>query len=212
MSANKSNILKSLLIKFLRKQAIKAYVNMGYKQSNIIPFGYSLCKKLLFNKLQKILGLHESVYFISGAAPISVDTLKWWASFGIYIYELYGMSELTCGTTVNIPSYVRWGTVGPIYNGLDMKIDDKNNEICVRGRTVMLGYMYDIEKTKNAIDNNGYMHTGDIGIIDNDGFLKITGRIKELVITQGGENIAPIPIENYIKNNCKYISNIVIIG
>jgi len=213
MARKKPSFIKGLLLSFMQKQAVKAYINMGYGQSGIVPFGYyALCKKLLFKKLQTLLGLHKTTFFVSGAAPISTDTLKWWGTFGIYIYELYGMSELTCTATQNIPSYTRWGTVGPIMKGLDLKIEPKTNEICVRGRTVMLGYMYDVEKTKNAIDSDGYMHSGDIGVVDGDGFLKITGRIKELVITQGGENIAPVPIENYIKNNCQCISNIVIIG
>merc|ERR1712228_843887 len=130
------------------------------------------------------------------------------------------MSE-TCGVhTIALPYHSLQGTVGVPLLGATTLLDvnkerDKpgNGEICMRGRHIMMGYMYNEDKSRATIDDEGYCHSGDVGaIIDEFNLLKITGRIKELIITAGGENIAPVPIEDYLKAQCEAISNVMVIG
>jgi len=156
----------------------------------------------------------------TGAAPTSVATLEFWGSLGIDVIEAYGMSE-TCGVhTISLPYHNKQGTVGVPLTGCTTWLEhqegrDKpgNGEICMRGRHIMMGYMYDEDKTKQSIDENGFVHSGDVGtVIQEFNLLKITGRIKELIITAGGENIAPVPIEDYLKAECESISNVMVIG
>ena len=131
--------------------------------------------------------------------------------------ELYGMSESSGPHTLNLPGFTKVGTVGRSMPGSTTIIDkpDQNKgegEICMRGRHIMMGYMFNKEATQNTIDQNGYLHSGDLGTLDSDGFLKITGRIKELIITAGGENIPPVLIEDAIKLQLPIISNVMVIG
>merc|ERR1711871_1501658 len=114
----------------------------------------------------------------------------------------------------------KWGSVGFAFPGLEIKVDhdlsrgDKagEGELCFRGRNVMMGYLFNEKKTRSAIDAEGWLHSGDIGRVDADGMYYITGRIKELIITHGGENIAPVPIEDCIKVNCPALANVMMIG
>merc|ERR1711916_95383 len=140
----------------------------------------------------------------------------------IPIYEIYGMSESTGPETISLPTRpdgrigYRTGSCGPRTPGFELKIDspdkDGNGEICFRGRHIMMGYMHNANATAETIDAEGWLHSGDVGRVDQDDFLWITGRIKELIITAGGENIAPVPIEDNIKLALPFISNAVVIG
>jgi len=137
-------------------------------------------------------------------------------SLYIPIYEIYGMSECTGPQTVNIPGKHKTGTCGPKLEGSDMKIADPdkdgNGEICYRGRHIMMGYMHNESSTSEAIDEDGWLHSGDIGKMDGD-YLLITGRIKELLITAGGENIPPVIIEDEIRKFVgSIVSNIMVVG
>jgi long-chain-fatty-acid--CoA ligase ACSBG len=121
--------------------------------------------------------------------------------------------------TVSSPATFKVGSCGPPMPGVEIKIDrdpmrDKpgEGEITYRGRHIMLGYMKSDDKTREAIDPDGWLHSGDVGRLDADGFLYITGRIKELIITAGGENIAPVPIENDFKRFCPGLSNVMMVG
>ena len=178
---------------------------------------YWLFNKLVYNKIKKLLGLDRCELFGSGAAPISKNVLSFFWSLDIPIVEGYGMSETTGITTLCLfPEQVKLGSVG---FGLthDMIKISNDNEILIKGRSVMMGYLNNFEKTQETFTSDGYLKTGDLGslFISNDGtskFLKITGRKKELIITAGGENIAPVPIEDKIKYSCPIISNIILIG
>jgi len=135
------------------------------------------------------------------------------------VLELYGMSECTGPMTVSFSDYFKVGSCGPAIPGCELKIDhvegrDKKGEgeICYRGRHIMLGYMKEPAKTREAIDPQGFLHSGDVGRIDEHGLLYITGRIKELIIGAGGENIAPVPVEDSIKAVLPAISNAMMIG
>jgi long-chain-fatty-acid--CoA ligase ACSBG len=149
-------------------------------------------------------------------APMSVDTKKYFMSLDMPILEAFGMSESTGGhamASVNDPTFESIGRNAP---GTQTKIinPDANGhgEICLRGRHVFMGYIDEVDKTKEALDDEGWLHTGDIGYIDNDGFIFITGRLKEIIITAGGENIPPVHIENIVKGECSAISNALLIG
>lgn len=177
---------------------------------------YNVGKKVIYKKVKEALGLDRCVSFFSGAAPISIDVLKYFLSLDIVILELYGMSEVTGPQSMSYYGSVKVGSVGKIFPGAKNRLanqDDKGEgEVCMWGRHVMMGYLNREDKTTEDMDEEGWMHSGDLGSMDDDGFLHITGRIKELIITAGGENIAPVPIEESIKKELPCISNAILIG
>jgi long-chain-fatty-acid--CoA ligase ACSBG len=162
--------------------------------------------------------LAESKHYLSGAAPMTLNTLKFFKKLNINICEAYGMSECCGAQTLGHQVTNKLGSVGNTLNGYNKTFlfekDEKGNgEICMFGRNVFMGYLNNEEKTKEALDSDGWLHSGDIGRTDENGFLFITGRLKELVIGAGGENIAPVPIEDNIKAELpQLISNVILIG
>ena len=134
----------------------------------------------------------------SGAAPIPVEVLLFLAGLGLDVLEVWGMTETTGGVTVNIPSRFRTGTVGKIHPGMEMRLGE-DNEILVRGPLICLGYLRADGGVDPVVDEDGWLATGDVGTIDEDGFLTITDRKKELIITSAGKNIAPAQIENLLR-------------
>eukprot|EP00051_Salpingoeca_urceolata_P004954 m.69126 g.69126 ORF g.69126 m.69126 type:complete len:737 (-) comp13958_c0_seq1:266-2476(-) len=184
------------------------------------PWGFALANALVFTKVRQRLGLDRCRALVSGAAPITNETVNFFGSLDLHILEVYGMSENAGPETFCLPDYFKVGTAGTVLRGCEIKIDhdagrDKpgEGEICFRGRHIMMGYMYNEKKTQEAVDPDGWLHSGDIGRIDDaTGLLSITGRIKELIITAGGENIAPVPCENAIKSEAPEVSNLVMIG
>lgn len=163
------------------------------------------------------IGLSRSRANITAAAPISIEVLQFFNKLGIPIIEVWGMSELTGPGTTTTLNNLKYGSIGKPFIGTEVKIDKPDlktgeGEILIHGRLVMRGYLNKLEKTKETIDNDGWVHSGDIGRMNEEGFFYITGRIKELIITAGGENIAPVPIEDHIKKHAPFISNAVLIG
>ncbi|KAG9354120.1 hypothetical protein JZ751_012244, partial [Albula glossodonta] len=184
--------------------------------SDLVPWGYMLANNLVFKKVRVALGLDRCKACYTGAAPITKDTLEYFMSFNIPLYELYGMSESTGPHTVSLPSANRIMSCGKEIYGCCTKLDkpdeDGTGEICFFGRHVFMGYLGMLEQTKSAVDQEGWLHSGDLGKHDKDGFLFITGRIKELIITAGGENIPPVPIEDAMKEELPIISNAMLVG
>eukprot|EP00730_Choanoeca_flexa_P001504 TRINITY_DN10664_c0_g2_i2.p1 TRINITY_DN10664_c0_g2~~TRINITY_DN10664_c0_g2_i2.p1 ORF type:complete len:651 (+),score=201.92 TRINITY_DN10664_c0_g2_i2:70-2022(+) len=180
------------------------------------PGGFWLAKGLVFKKIRAKLGLDRAHFLATAAAPISHDTLEYFMSLYLPIMEVYGMSENTGPHTISRPGFHKLGSVGRPLTGIETLIHepdaDGNGEICMRGRHVFKGYLFNEEKTRGAIDEKGWLHTGDIGRMDENGFLYITGRIKELLITAGGENVAPVPIEDNMKEACPLLANVMVIG
>ncbi|MEX2447350.1 MAG: AMP-dependent synthetase/ligase [Solirubrobacterales bacterium] len=157
------------------------------------------------------LGLDQHDWLASGAAPIPVEVLHYFAGLGIPICELWGMSELTGIVTVSPPDRIKPGTCGPPIEGAEVKLAE-DGEVMVRGPLVMKGYRSDPEKTAETIDADGWLHTGDIGELDEDGYLSIVDRKKELIINAAGKNMSPANIESRLKASHPLIGQCIAIG
>jgi long-subunit acyl-CoA synthetase (AMP-forming) len=174
------------------------------------PLMYPLANALVFKKIRAQLGLDRSRINVTSAAPISRDTLEFFLSLGVTICEVYGMSECTGPGTVSTPRDYRTGKAGKCLPGAELKIA-QDGEVCMRGRHIYKGYAKDPAATKEAIDADGWLHSGDIGIVDTQGFLQITDRKKDLIITAGGENVAPALVEGFLKG-IPVVSQAVVVG
>ncbi|HSQ66975.1 MAG TPA: AMP-binding protein [Polyangiaceae bacterium] len=174
------------------------------------PRFYGLADRLVFSKVKERIGLDACRFALTAAAPISKDTLEFFLSLGITLYEIYGMSECTGPATLSGPGECRTGSVGLVLRGTELRIAE-DGEILMRGPHVFLGYFKDEAATKEAIDAEGWLHSGDVGELDEDGFLRITDRKKELLITAGGENVAPQLVEGLLKS-IPIVAQAVVVG
>ena len=172
-------------------------------------FKYNLSKKLVYSKIKEKLG-GRIRFFVSGGAPLSKEVAEFFSYLDITILEGYGLTETSPVLTSNVEGDLKFGTVGkPLFN-VDIQIA-KDGEILAKGPNIMKGYYKNDVATKEAIDSDGWLHTGDIGEFDDEGFLKITDRKKSLIVTSGGKNIAPAPLENALVASV-YVEQIVAIG
>ena len=210
---------KQAIAGWAKRQSLWAARNRQLGGSGERSVSYLLARKVILSKVKAALGLDKCICCLTGAAPMPRDVMEYFASLDLDILDVYGMSESTGGTTVNTPSVHQFGTVGPPIGPMEVRIDhvegrDKpqEGEICYRGRHIMMGYMKEPAKSAEAIDAEGWLHSGDVGKLDENGLVHITGRIKELIITAGGENIAPVPIEDKFKELCPAVSNIMMVG
>ena len=155
-----------------------------------------ILNRIVRKKILGALGLDQCEFAAGGAAPMPPELLNWYARLGLPIVEVYGMTE-NCGVShATLPGVQRPGTVGPAYDGVECKIDPANGEILVRSHGLMLGYYKEPELTQQAVTPDGWLHTGDKGTVDAEGYLKITGRVKDLFKTSKGKYVAPAPIED----------------
>lgn len=180
------------------------------------PVGYSVANALVFKKVKANLGLDRCALFLSGAAPIAPEVISYFHSLDICLTEIYGMSETAGPHCICLPKSFKLSSVGKTLEGCYTKISNPDHEnvgeICMGGRNICMGYLQMEETTHEAIDEEGWLHSGDLGKLDDEKFLYITGRIKELIITAGGENIPPVLIEDHLKNELPCISNAILIG
>jgi long-chain acyl-CoA synthetase len=191
------------------KEASINYLQKAKKPSGMVGLKYKLANKLVFSKLNKVFG-GEFIFGISGGAPLPQAIGEFFASAGILILEGFGLTETTPVTNVNPIDNIKFGYVGTSIVDVEMKIAE-DGEILFRGPNIMKGYWNNPDATAEVIEPDGWFHTGDIGIIDEEGFLKITDRKKNLIVTSGGKNIAPANIENKLVQS-RYIDQIVVIG
>ena len=172
---------------------------------------YGLFDRLVFSKVREVFG-GRIRFFISGAAPLNREIGEWFHAAGLLILEGYGMTESAAGACVNRPDQYKLGTVGLPMDGTSIRINDDDGEIQIRGACVMDGYHNLPDKTAETFTHDGWLRSGDLGKIDADGFLTVTGRIKEMFKTSGGKYIAPPAIEAKFMAMCPYVSQFMVFG
>jgi long-chain acyl-CoA synthetase len=180
----------------------------GSNPSRVLVMRHRLADRLVLRHVREETGLDQAHTLITGAAPISPHLLRFFHALGLEILEGYGMSENMTVTSVNRRGHAHLGTVGQVIPGVDLRIAD-DGEICMRGDVLFAGYYKDPVATAEAVVD-GWLHTGDIGELDSDGFLRITDRKKDLIITAGGKNVSPSNIEDELRS--ELIANPVVIG
>ncbi|XP_017770616.1 PREDICTED: long-chain-fatty-acid--CoA ligase ACSBG2 [Nicrophorus vespilloides] len=213
--AAQNGTIKTAISTWAKGHSLQYYTDkMNGKETN--TWGYSVASSLIFNKVKKALGLSRCKTFVSAAAPLSADIKKYFMSIDIPVMEAFGMSEAGGAHTISTEHAFGFSTIGMTLPGCKTKISNPDKEgqgeICMYGRHIFMGYLDEEEKTKQTLDEDGWLCSGDIGYLDKKGLVYITGRIKELLITAGGENVAPVPIEQTLKTHLPHISGAMLIG
>ena len=183
----------------------------GEAVSTGLKVKFKLARWLALNNARKLIGIHRARFCVTGAAPISPELVRWYLALGVPMLEVWGMTE-TCGASTGVPAKrMKPGSIGPAASFNEMRLDPATSEIQVRGTNVFMGYLNQPEKTAEALDADGWLHTGDVGVVDSEGFYRITDRMKDIIITAGGKNITPSELENELKFS-PYITDAVVIG
>ena len=183
-------------------------IEAGREPGALTKLKYGLADKLVLHKIREIFGGNVKLA-LTGAAPIDPEIITFFHAAGVPVYEAWGMTETSTGGTTNLPGNSKVGTVGRALPGVELKLSDEG-ELLVKGPNVFKGYYRNEEATSETI-RDGWLHTGDIATIDSDGFVSITGRIKEIIITAGGKNITPVNIEAQVKRH-PLVAQCVVIG
>ncbi|KAL3270650.1 hypothetical protein HHI36_021179 [Cryptolaemus montrouzieri] len=211
--SSQSGILKKSIANWARYQALKYnFDKMNGKPSK--SWGYSVASTIILEKVKQILGLDRCKLVVTAAAPLSPEVKKFFMSLDILLMDSFGMSECG-GHCISTPDAFNLEASGRSIPGTKVKImhqEDGQGELCLYGRHVFMGYLNEPEKTRAILEDDGWLHTGDIGKVDDSGLIYITGRLKELLITAGGENIPPVPIEQMIQAELPNISYAILIG
>jgi len=189
----------------------QALVRSGGRHTVGTRLRYALGWVLFYRALLDRLGLRRVRYAACGAAPVAPDVLRFFMGIGVPMHELYGMTENTAIATANRPGRVRLGTVGEPHNGIELSIDETTGEILTRHPSVFAGYWRDPEATARAVDQDGWLHTGDVGEWVDGTHVRITDRMKDIIITAGGKNISPSEIENDLKAS-PYVKEAIVLG
>jgi long-chain acyl-CoA synthetase len=172
---------------------------------------FTVARWLALDNVRKLIGIHRARFLVTGAAPISPDLIRWYLSLGVPMLEVWGQTE-NCGAATGMPAdRIRPGSIGPACSFNEVKLDPATKELLIRGPNVFMGYLNLPEKTRETLDADGWLHTGDVGEVDDEGFFRITDRMKDIIITAGGKNITPSEIENELKFS-PYITDAVVIG
>ena len=204
----------------LQQWAYRFALGVGYKVAEYkarnapvpgaLALAFGVLRFLVLGNVRRAIGIDRTRFAVTGAAPISPELIRWYTALGLELYELWGMTETTGGGTTNVPGQRRLGSVGRPVPFNEIRLSEQG-EILVRGRNVFKGYLNQPEKTRETIDADGWLHTGDVGVIDEDGYVRITDRMKDIIITAGGKNVTPSEIENELKFS-PYITDAVVIG
>jgi long-chain acyl-CoA synthetase len=180
-----------------------------------IPAGlklrFILARWLALDNVRKMIGIRRARYLTTGAAPISPDLIRWYLSLGVPMLEGWAQTESCALGTMTQPQGIRPGTIGRALAGTEVRVDPGSGELLIRGPNVFMGYLNQPEKTRETIDADGWLHTGDVGAMDADGYFRITDRMKDIIITAGGKNITPSEFENELKFS-PYLTDAVVIG
>jgi len=192
-------------------RAVTDHVLAGESVVWHLKLRFILARLLVLDNIRTLIGINRCRFIASGAAPISPELIRWYMALGIPMFEAWGMTE-TCGlSTANSSEGFKPGTIGRPAGYNEVRIDPDTQEILVRGKNVFRGYLNQPEKTAETIDPEGWLHTGDIGSVDGDGFFRITDRMKDIIITAGGKNVTPSEWENELKFS-PYVTDAVVIG
>ncbi|XP_055969998.1 long-chain-fatty-acid--CoA ligase ACSBG1 [Sorex fumeus] len=196
--------------------AVTLEQNLSCPGRDLKPLATRLADYLVLAKVRQALGFAKCRKSFYGAAPMTAETQRFFLGLNMRLYAGYGLSETSGPHFMSSPYNYRLYSSGRLVPGCRVKLLNPDasgvGEICLWGRTVFMGYLNMEARTRDAIDADGWLHTGDMGRLDSDGFLYITGRLKELIITAGGENVAPVPIEEAVKTEVPIISNAMLIG
>jgi long-chain-fatty-acid--CoA ligase ACSBG len=182
----------------------------GELSPNKSSWEFLIASWLVYSPIKANLGLDKCKYLYTGAAPLSKTIAEYFLSLDMRICELYGMSEAIVMGNTN--DQHKLGSIGKPWKGVFGTVDNATGELCWKGRNVMMGYLNNPQKTMETFQPGGWLKSGDIGTIDNNGFFSVTGRIKEILITAGGENVSPVNIEDAIKKELPCISNAMVVG
>jgi long-chain acyl-CoA synthetase len=180
----------------------------GREPSPGLALLFRLADRLVLENIKRSMGMHRVRYAGTGAAPIAPDLIKWYRALGIDMREVYGQTE-NCGLATGMPDQIKLGTVGVAAPRTELRLSPEG-EILLRGPHVFMGYYNQPDKTAETL-RGGWLHTGDVGTVDNEGYLRITDRMKDIIVTAGGKNITPSEFENLLKFS-PYVSDAVVIG
>jgi long-subunit acyl-CoA synthetase (AMP-forming) len=204
-----------------RRQAIERALDLGLAKVRAEQRGETLGPELedayqqadaqIFSAVRARIGFDRCEHYMIGAAPAPLEVFEFFAALGIPICEVWGMSELSCVATLMPADGIKFGTVGKPLPGVELRIAG-DGEVLVRGEIVMAGYRNQPQKTAESIDADGWLYTGDIGELDDDGYLKIVDRKKELIINAAGKNMSPANIEQHLKSGSPLIGQAIAIG
>jgi len=204
----------------LQKLAYKWTIGLGLKMVALYEAGrpigaglralHGLARFLVLNNVRKLIGIDKCRFLVTGAAPISPDLVRWYMALGVPMIEVWGMTESGGGATCTPLGRIKPGMIGIANAYCEVKVGE-GGELMIRGENVFMGYLNQPEKTAETIDAEGWLHTGDVGHVDADGYFKISDRLKDIIITAGGKNITPSEIENQLKFS-PYVTDAVVIG
>jgi long-chain acyl-CoA synthetase len=204
----------------LQQWVYRRAIDIGYRMVDcriegkapplLLQLANGIAYRLAFRNIRRMIGLDRCRIAFTGAAPIAPELIRWYLALGIDIHELYGQTE-NCGVATMMPAErIKLGSVGKAVSWGEVALSP-DGEILIKGDFLFMGYLNQPERTAETIDHRGWLHTGDVGTIDNEGFVRITDRMKDIIITSGGKNITPSEIENQLKFS-PYISDSVVIG
>ena len=205
----------------LQQRVYRWALGIGYKVSDKVTHGlpvplwlkacFYIGRWLALDNVRRMIGIHKAKVLVTGAAPISPDLVRWYLALGVPMIEAWGMTE-SCGAATVMPAHrIKAGLIGPAAPFNEVRLDPVTQELLVRGPNLFMGYLNLPEKSAETIDADGWLHTGDVGTVDDEGFFRITDRMKDIIITAGGKNITPSEWENELKFS-PYVTDAVVIG